>query len=288
MNTITPRLRWEERVVLFYFRAQERKEAGSPPDEHDRCVKAHVSEDLSRAVSGGWADWAEDLRTRGLVDGTPTRLTDAGRSAIEAMLVEGRSAIDAMVEERAAKPTKPTKPMTKRDVEELYAKHMKVVASDLSSKIARDTLEWMSPSRVTIPLGEGVEVEIDPSNLARFGADFSARQATSGPRSGSKRGASQGEASGEISVVCWLMDRRTESEHVVTVDSEEDLDVIADNYAAKHCRCQEGDIVFVETERGVIWRVECVSGRPLVVLLTAMCTREEALEEIESESLEVS
>ena len=157
---------------------------------------------------------------------------------------------------------KPLKPMTKRDVEALYLKTVKTPDGKMLLDKAAKDIKASLTGRMTVPLSEGLELEIDLASLARLGS-----------------GALQSEES-QVRVACWLMDRRSESEHVVTVDSEEDLDVVADNYAAKHCRCQEGDIIFVETERGVIWRVESVSSRPTIVLLTAMCTREEALKEI--------
>lgn len=80
---------------------------------------------------------------------------------------------------------------------------------------------------------------------------------------------------------CWMMDQPG-TEHVVEVD---DPVYVADFYSKEHNRCEAGDINFIETELGDLWRVECVNGRPLIVLMVVRITKAEAECEI-AESLE--
>ena len=73
-----------------------------------------------------------------------------------------------------------------------------------------------------------------------------------------------------------MMDR-PETTEVVEAD---DHDILPDRFVALHCRCSPGDIVFVEAEGGVLWRVECAAGYPLVMLLTVRVERADALAQI--------
>ena len=75
---------------------------------------------------------------------------------------------------------------------------------------------------------------------------------------------------------CWMLGSPVTSHEV---EAEEE-DVLADNYVAAHGRCTPGDVYFIEVETGDLWTVECISGRPLIVLLTERVDRVDAEEQL--------
>lgn len=71
-----------------------------------------------------------------------------------------------------------------------------------------------------------------------------------------------------------------------SIEAEEEIDV-PDEYFREHVRAERGAVAFVEVAVGdfgpwVLWRVECVNQRPLL-LVTIRCTEEEAKAELQAE-----